>query len=123
MAQYSRENPSLRYIELLGYYRDMHRNGAVDQNIPPEETFDGRSLPKHAPHIQSILNVLGSRTILDYGSGKGNQYRPMKIDLPNGMRFPDIKSFWDVESITCYDPGYDPVSTSRRRSPRSWRAR
>ncbi len=111
MTQYSRENPSLRYRELLGYYREMHVHGAVDQNIPPEETFDGRSLPKHASHIQSILSVLGSQTILDYGSGKGNQYKPMKIDLPNGMSFPDIKTFWGVESIACYDPGHEPFAT------------
>jgi len=111
MTQYSRDSPSLRYRELLGYYREMHVHGAVEQNIPPEETFDGRSLPKHAAHIQTVLNVLGSRTILDYGSGKGSQYKPVKIELPNGMSYPDIKSFWNVDSVTCYDPGYEPFST------------
>lgn len=111
MTSYSRENPSPRYIELLGYYREMHEKGAVAQNIPAEETFDGRSLPKHAANIQSIINVLGSRTILDYGSGKGKQYEPMEIELGNGQKYPDIRSFWNVEEITCYDPGHEPFRT------------
>jgi len=111
MATYSRQNPSLRYVELLGYYREMHEKGAVDQNIPPEQTFDGRSLPAHASNIQSIINVLGSRTILDYGSGKGRQYEAMTVETPDGRKFPDIRSFWGVESIACYDPGYEPFST------------
>ncbi len=110
MTQYSRDNPSPRYLELLGYYQEMHEKGAVTQNIPPEETFDGRSLPKHASNIQQIINILGSRTILDYGSGKGNQYKPTPIELPNGQKFSDIQSFWGVESITCFDPGHEPFS-------------
>ncbi|MBT6095178.1 MAG: class I SAM-dependent methyltransferase [Rhodospirillaceae bacterium] len=110
MTPYSRENPSPRYRELLGYYQEMHEKGAVSQNIPPEKTFDGRSLPKHASNIQQIINILGSRTILDYGSGKGNQYNPTPIELPNGQKFDDIKSFWGVESITCFDPGHEPFS-------------
>jgi len=110
MNDYSRDNPSPRYVELLGYYREMHENGARDQNIPAEKTFDGRSLPKHAGNIQQIINVLGARTILDYGSGKGSQYGPMAIELPGGQKFKDIQSFWGVDKITCFDPGHEPFS-------------
>ena len=74
MSIFSRENPSPRYAELLGYYKEMHEKGAVDQGLSPEQTFDGRSLPPHAGPIQNIIHVLGSRTILDYGAGKGKQY-------------------------------------------------
>jgi len=111
MSQYSRENPSPRYVELLGYYKEMHEQGAREQNIPAAQTFDGRSLPKHAANIQQIINILGARTILDYGSGKGTQYQPMNIELPGGQRYNDIQSFWGVESITCFDPGHEPFST------------
>lgn len=111
MPEFSRDNPSARYVELLKYYKEMHENGAVDQGIPPEETFDGRSLAKHANNIQSIINILGSETILDYGSGKGKWYEPIEIETPDGKKFPDMKSFWGVKSISCYDPGYEPFST------------
>ncbi len=110
MTEFSRDNPSPRYQELLGYYREMHEHGAVAQNIPAAETFDGRSLTKHASNIQSIINILGSKTILDYGSGKGRQYSAMTIETPEGQKYPDIQSFWDVDSITCYDPGHEPFS-------------
>ncbi len=110
MSRYNRENPCERYVELLGYYRAMHEEGAKAENIPAEQTFDGRSLPKHADNIQTVLNVLGSETILDYGSGKGRQYAPLEIEAANGKTYPDIKAFWGVKSITCYDPGYKPFS-------------
>ena len=111
MTDYSRENPSPRFRELVGYYQEMHVHGAVDQNIPAAETFDGRSLPKHAANIETIISVLGSRTILDYGSGKGKQYEPGAVNFPAGMQHADIRSYWNVETITCYDPGYEPFST------------
>ncbi|MBC8339176.1 MAG: class I SAM-dependent methyltransferase [Rhodospirillales bacterium] len=107
---YSRSNPSPRYRELLDCYRDMHDQGAKNENIPAEEMFPGKALPHHAGMIRGIIEVLGSKTILDYGSGKGLQYGPQKIPGPNGTTFPDIRSFWDVDSITCYDPGYAPFS-------------
>ena len=104
MADYSRSNPSPRYRELIGMYRDMHEHGIPEQNLPASETFDGRSLKSHARIIKSIIDIMGSQTILDYGAGKGTQYRPEKIATQDGD-FPDIKSFWGVDAITCYDPG------------------
>ena len=41
MATYSRENPSLRYIELLGYYQQMHEKGAITEGMLAEKTFQG----------------------------------------------------------------------------------
>jgi hypothetical protein len=110
MTQYSRQSPSPRYQELLRYYQEMHEKGAVDQNIAAEKTFDGRSLFKHATNIQKIIEILGARTLLDYGSGKGTQYGPNTIQLPDGRSFPDIPSYWGVETITCFDPGHEPFS-------------
>ena len=110
MTEYSRENPSRRYVELLGYYRTMHEKGAEDQNLPPENTFNGQSLGKHAGTIGSIIATYNSKTILDYGSGKGAQYEPMNIKTPDGRKFPDIKTAWGVDTITCFDPGYQPFN-------------
>jgi hypothetical protein len=111
MGEYSRENPSPRYRELLEMYRDMHTHGAANENIPADQTFDGRSLRPHAGNIQGIIEVLGSKTILDYGSGKGRQYQPVTIETPDGQTFPDIKALWNVDKITCFDPGYAPFDT------------
>lgn len=111
MTAFTRQNPSPRYIELLTYYREMHQHGAVAQNVPPENTFDGRSMPPHAEHIRTVISVLGSQTILDYGSGKGKQYGPMNIETTDGKRFKSIGESWGIKSITCFDPGHEPFST------------
>ena len=110
MSIFSRENPSPRHAELLGYYKEMHEKGAFDQGLSPDQTFDGRSMPAHAGNIRSIINVLGSQSILDYGAGKGKQYEPMSIESPDGQKFPDIKTFWNVASIECFDPGHQPFA-------------
>ncbi|MAH85479.1 MAG: hypothetical protein CBB68_14740 [Rhodospirillaceae bacterium TMED8] len=110
MVIYSRDNPSSRYCELIGYYQEMHAKGVISQNIPVEKTFDGLSILKHVVHIQRIINILGSQTILDYGAGKGKQYEPSDIETGDGRIFPDIQTFWNVVSITCFDPAYKPFN-------------
>jgi hypothetical protein len=110
MTEYSRQNPSPRYIELLGYYREMHIQGSAELNILPEKMFDGRSMPKHAGTIAKIIADFQAKTILDYGSGKGSQYGPLNLETPRGETYPNMNSFWGVDTITCYDPGYEPFS-------------
>ncbi len=111
MQVYSRQSPSPRYVELLGFYREMHVHGAIDQNITPENTFPGKSLFDHAPKIKEIISILGSKTILDYGAGKGMQYQPMQIGDGDGRSFSSMQALWNVESISCYDPGFEPFNT------------
>lgn len=106
--KFSRSNPSPRYRELIQFYRDMHANGARNENIPPEKTFPGSTMLKRAENIRNIIEVLGSETILDYGAGKGQQYGPIKVKLRDGRAFTSMQSYWDVRSITCYDPAYPP---------------
>jgi len=60
--------------------------------------------------IGTVIGVLGSETILDYGSGKGLQYQPIEISAPDGYTYNSVKEFWNVDSITCYDPAYQPFS-------------
>jgi len=108
MNAYSRQSPSPRYVELLGYYREMHVHGARAHGATPEQTFPGLSLLPHAERIRNLTADFGAKTILDYGAGKGRQYELNDIRLPDGPSFPNIAAFWNVESITCYDPGYEP---------------
>lgn len=107
--KYSRAAPSPRYRRLLEQYQHMHLHGEEHLGIPPESTFPGKSLPKQAPAIKRLIKATGATTILDYGCGKGQQYWPRRVaDEAEGIEYPDIKSYWGVRAIQCYDPGYQP---------------
>jgi hypothetical protein len=110
VPQYSRSNPSPRYARLLAQYRQMHRDGEVHLRIPPDETFPGLSLPPQAGHIKRLIDLTGAKAILDYGSGKGQQYQPLPFTDPGGTVHLGIRAWWGVE-VRCYDPGYEPHAT------------
>jgi hypothetical protein len=109
MPQHSRSNPSPRYARLLAQYREMHRDGEVHLGIPPDRTFPGKSLPPQAGHIKRLIALTGAHTILDYGSGKGQQYQPLPFTDPGGTVHLGIRAWWGVE-VRCYDPGYPPYA-------------
>ncbi len=111
MTAYSRENPSERYREILAYYKNLHEEGDVINNISAKETFDGRSLIPHVNHIRSLCLNNSSKTLLDYGSGKAMGYDVATAELPDGTVVKGIKSIWNIDNITFYDPGYAPYST------------
>ena len=115
--KYSRAAPSPRYRRLIEQYQHMHLHGEQHLGIPPESTFPGASLPKQAPGIKRLIKATGAATILDYGCGKGQQYWPRRIADPDeGIEYPDIKSYWGVQSIQCYDPGLPAVQQPARRA-------
>jgi hypothetical protein len=87
----------------------MHRDGAVHQGLPPDQTFPGLSLPPQAGHIKRLIDLTGAKTILDYGSGKGQQYQPLPFTDPGGTVHLGIRAWWGVE-VRCYDPGYEAYS-------------
>ena len=84
----------------------MHEHGERHFDIPPDQTFAGKSLLKHIVRIKQIIEVLGSQTILDYGSGKGTLYQRADIKFPGSVSFSNVTEFWNLDSITCYDPAY-----------------
>lgn len=106
----SRSNPSPRFTELLGHYRQMHREGDVRHGLRAAETFDGRSLPRQAQRIRVLIGKTAAKTILDYGCGKGTQYRPAAITENGVARWNSMQEYWGVDSIACYDPAYEPFS-------------
>lgn len=107
--KYSRKTPSPRYRRLIEQYRLLHGQGERKLGIPAERTFAGQSLPPQAAHIKRLIRRTAAQTILDYGSGKGLQYRLERIvDDEDGIDYPDIPSYWGVQEIACYDPGYSP---------------
>jgi hypothetical protein len=108
--EYSRSNPSPRYRELLTLYRRMHAEGERYLGIPPEGTFHGVSLAPQASRIRSLIRRTGALSILDYGSGKGQQYIAGCVEFSGGGVQQNVQDYWDVDYIYCYDPGYPPYS-------------
>lgn len=106
---YSRANPSPRYRELQGLYRVMHERGESFLGVPPEKTFRGSSLAPQAPRIKRFIEQTKAQTILDYGSGKGQQYEPRPFRVGD-REWPGIIDYWDVDEVVCYDPCYPPFS-------------
>jgi FkbM family methyltransferase len=106
MRPYSRSNPSPRYRELVALYARMHAEGETRLGIPPEKTFPGKSLERHIVRIKRMVDAAGARSILDYGAGKGFQYRPKKVVVDNRQVAESIAEYWDVDEVRCYDPGY-----------------
>lgn len=110
ITEYSRANPSPRYVELNALYQQMHKEGTED--LPPDHVFPGKSLPPQAASIKQMILKFGANSILDYGCGKGYQYEPMNVNNDQtGEKWDSIQAFWGVESITCYDPAYEPHMT------------
>lgn len=109
-SNFSRTNPSPRYLELITLYRQMHEEGEKFLGIPAEETFPGHSLPPQAHRIARMIDLTDARTLLDYGSGKGLQYRTSPIEIPGEGSFHSIQDYWVVDEIRCYDPNYAPYS-------------
>ena len=110
-SQYTRAAPSPRYRRLVEQYQLMHLHGESHLGIPPEQTFPGASWPKEAARIKRLIKDTNARTILDYGAGKGQQYWPRRmVDEQEGIDYPDIRSFWGVEAVRCYDPAYAPFT-------------
>ena len=107
---FTRQNPSSRYRELLQLYREMHAQGEKFLGIPPEMTFPGKSLYAQSPRITKLIRRTGARTILDYGSGKGRQYDEQPLVAESGKRWSSILDYWDLDTVTCYDPAYGPFS-------------
>ena len=109
MKGFTRDHPSPRYQRLLEQYRRMHVEGELLRRIPPDETFPGKSLPAQARHVRRLIERTDARTILDYGSGKGQQYRYSPYTDEAGNRYPQIQAYWSVE-VRCFDPGYAPFA-------------
>jgi hypothetical protein len=110
MKTYSRKQPSPRYQRLVELYRGMHTEGERFLGLSPEHTFPGKSLPPQAHHIRRLLAETGAQGLLDYGSGKGQQYRYWPYRDAEGNNHPNVQAYWGVP-VHCYDPAYTPCST------------
>lgn len=93
--------PTQAYNDCLADCRRHHESS---------KTFSGKLLRPHAPFIKEIIDRLGCKSVLDYGCGKGEQYRWVShggtASIPGGMT---IEEYWGVPVIK-YDPAYGPYA-------------
>jgi hypothetical protein len=108
---YSRAHPSTRYLQLLSMCRQMHLGGEKFLGIPAHETFNGRSLHSQIGRIKHLIRKTGAETVLDYGSGKGQQYDPRRIAIEGEGEWDGVVDYWGVDEVVCFDPAYPPYST------------
>ena len=104
---YCRAHPSPRYLELIELHRQLHTAGEKLLRLPPEQTFVGQSLLPQVSRIKNLIACTASKTILDYGSGKGFQYRPLRLTDGKGGEWQSVQNYWGVDKIRCYDPCYE----------------
>ncbi len=107
---YSRRAPSQRYLDLLELYKEMHDEGARLKGKTAEDTFPGKSMPRHAEAIRELIDLTGAKSLLDYGCGKGQQYRWRDIKLSDGQVVDSLLAYWGIGEVAKYDPGYEPFS-------------
>ena len=105
----NRSGASPRFLELVALYKEMHEHGDRLNEIPADQTFDGRSLFPHLDAIAALVRRFGAKSILDYGCGKGAAYRG-SFTLPDGRTVSSMESLWGVDEIRLYDPGLEPFS-------------
>ena len=107
---YSRASPSPRYRDLIAQYRAMHVEGERFLGVPAALTFSGISLLPQAEDIKRLIGQTGAASILDYGSGKGTQYLPHRIEQLDGKTWDNVQDYWEVDYVRCYDPCFVPFS-------------
>ena len=69
---YTNDNPSPEYIKLSKDYKFIHKTGTA--NKAPKDTYNGRSTIQFAEVLKKIIDKNNCKTLLDYGSGKGDRY-------------------------------------------------
>ena len=80
-----------QFVEL---YRMMHKSPKM---------FRGASTKGHVEAVSDIVERYKLKTMLDYGSGKGEQYDRLRLHEK-----------WGGIRPTCYDPGYPPIAERPR---------
>ena len=73
LMQYSRENPSKKYLQLIRFYNEMHEKGYL-QTTGKIGNFDGQMVPLFAKIIKKIITRYNCKSLLDYGCGKAKYY-------------------------------------------------
>lgn len=83
-------HPEFEPEQLTFMYRHMAAQGS---------NFLGLSIVVHKQIIEDLIRSIHAKTILDYGSGRGDAYYPPF----------DLHRIWGVEQPTLYDPAFPAI--------------
>ena len=108
--QFTKDNPSPRYLALIDLYRTLHTRGETARGFSAENTYPGISLLPHVERIKRLIAETEANNVLDYGSGKGMAYAMPSVDVPGVGPVGALTDYWDVDYVRCYDPSYSPYS-------------
>lgn len=87
----------------------MHEDG--DGVRSGDKLFAGMPRPALIPPLQTLIKTHQARTLLDYGSGKGMQWRmDFNLDVLGPTTEKRLIRYLGLDEIRCYDPGYQPLS-------------
>ena len=73
--------------EMIARYRHLVENGS--------DNFQGLGIMQYSTQIKRLIAKTDSKTVLDYGCGRGDQYTLQHQD-----------EFWGVDRPTLYDPAF-----------------
>ncbi len=101
---YTSKNPSLRYLEHIEYYKQMHNEGAklVDGKIKEkDDVYNGKTTSSYADVIKKIIEKNNITSLLEYGCGKAYYYN--NEFTHNEKLIKSLKDYWGTE-IYLFDP-------------------
>jgi len=105
-SPFTASNPSPRYGQLLAQYELMHQAGKADAQSQGAKTFEGFvGWSIVAPYVRRFRQAIGATSLLDYGGGRGMQYRLGPIALGTES-FADPLAYLGIERVACFDPGF-----------------
>ena len=100
-------NYSKEYEQLKNIYKKLHKEGTSLESA--ENIFDGKSLKFFFKAIKQVITITNSKSIIDFGCGKAKYY--FEEVLIENKKYHNIQSYWDIDNITLYDPGYRKFQT------------
>ena len=80
----------------------------MEDGIRPEAMYMGISTILWIVAIKDLVDLTDSNTLLDYGSGKGIQYKTVLPEDENRVACQKLQDYWETSEIYCYDPAYPP---------------
>jgi len=114
-SEYTRNNPSPNYLSLVDMYNKLHVDGDLNSNESAKEVYMGKTVIRWVDTIKKLITLTGSHTLLDYGSGKGLQYKSVPLEEKGQSRYQGLQDYWEIDDLYCYDPGYPPYQKLPRR--------
>lgn len=102
MSIFNKNNPSPEYKDLIENYKEIHKIGK--SNFSPKDTYNGLSTINFADDLKNLINKNNCKTLLDYGSGKGDRYFNESLSADKKTKYPPLKDFWTIKP-TLFDPG------------------